>query len=81
MHYSWQIRNRELPSTLPKLLLPRSGAIREQFAAEYVRFNQVGAQTQVQVDLDGSGGRFSFSTLATLNQTTAAALTAQNVLI
>jgi uncharacterized protein YdeI (BOF family) len=64
-----------------RALLSRSGAIKEQPAAEYVRFNQVGAQTQVQVDLDGSGGRFSFSTLATLNQTMAATLTAQNVLI
>lgn len=56
-------------------------AIEAQPVAEYVRFNQAGARTQVQVDLDGSGGRFSFRTLATLEQTAADALTAQNILI
>lgn len=62
-------------------LVARSGELAAQFTAEFVRFNQVGANTQVQVDLDGSGSQYSFRTLATLNQTAADTLTAQNVLL
>ncbi|WP_088890188.1 calcium-binding protein [Leptolyngbya ohadii] len=59
----------------------RPDALGAQFSAEFVRFSQSGANTLVQVDLDGSGDRFNFRTLATLNQTAAETLTAQNVLV
>lgn len=52
-----------------------------QPATDYLRFNQMGADTQVQIDPDGSRGDRSFSTLVTLNNIAADTLTSQNFLI
>lgn len=49
--------------------------------SDYLRFNQIGTNTQVQIDPNGSAGGRSFRTLVTLNNVTAESLSSQNFLV
>lgn len=62
-------------------LVARSEYLSVQLAVDYLRFNQLGANTQVQIDPDGSAGSRGFRTLVTLNNIAADTLTSQNLLI
>jgi uncharacterized protein YdeI (BOF family) len=62
-------------------LLSRAEYMSADPVSAYLRFNQIGANTQVQIDPDGNAGSRSFRTLVTLNNVTADSLTAQNFLV
>jgi Ca2+-binding RTX toxin-like protein len=62
-------------------LFARSEYTSAQPVADYLRFNQVGAHTQIQIDPDGSAGGQRFKTFVTLNDISVDTLTSQNVLI
>jgi Ca2+-binding RTX toxin-like protein len=49
------------------------------FASQHVRFRQDGADTLIEIDRDGTGSAYTFTTVLRLSNVTATALTVENV--